>query len=142
MSLNQLESLWARPTALPPPRGRYRGHVLRRIDHETSRRARWLWTERIAFEWIPFGIDFDRRLWFFITGHLAMARFEARPGPSRWRDAEAIGLSYGPSKLPHVVRSVLYDEVKPLSGRLVLGIGGISRARGEGEHFFFALDKE
>ncbi|NOY93596.1 MAG: hypothetical protein GXP55_20620 [Deltaproteobacteria bacterium] len=141
MSLAQLESLWMLQAKLEPPRGRYRGHVLRRIGNATSRRPLWRWSERIGFEWIPFGVDFDRRLWFFITRHIAMGRFETQAGPSRWRDTQCIGLTYGVSKLPRVIRSTLYDEVKPLSDRLVLGIGGIHRGRGEGDHFFFALER-
>ena len=139
MSLDELESLWLRPVELAPPRGVYRGHVLRRIEHATSRRPLWRWSERIGFEWTPFGIDFDRRLWFFMSTSLAMGRFEARPGPSRWRDTDAMGLHYGASKLPRAIRSVLYDEVKPLSERWMLGIGGINKDRGEGDHFYFAL---
>jgi hypothetical protein len=140
MSRQQLESLWLRPVELQQPRGIYRGHVLLRIEHATSRRPLWRWSERIGFEWTPFGIDFDRRLWFFHGTSLAMGRFEPRPGPSRWRDTDAIGLHYGVSKLPRIIRSVLYDEVKPLSERCMLGIGGINRGRGEGDHFYFALE--
>ena len=45
-------------------------------------------------------------------------------------------------RLPRFVRDMLYDEVKPLSERLILGIGGINRGRGEGEHLFFALERQ
>ncbi|MFW6067010.1 MAG: hypothetical protein ACOC97_01635 [Myxococcota bacterium] len=31
--------------------------------------------------------------------------------------------------------------MKPLSGRLLLGIGGINAGRDEGDHFFFALEQ-
>jgi hypothetical protein len=34
---------------------------------------------------------------------------------------------------------LLYDEVKPLSEDLCLGMGGVNRGPGEGELFFFAL---
>jgi len=142
MSLGELEALWTRPIALSAPRGVYRGHALWRIDHETSRRPLWRFSERLGFVWIPFGVDFDRRLWFFFAPHLAMGRFQTQVGESRWRDTDAISLRYERSRLPRFVRDVLYDEVKPLSERLVLGIGGINRERGEGEHFFFALEKD
>jgi len=141
MSLAELEALWTRPVALSAPRGIYHGHVLQRIDHATSRRPLWRWSERLGFVWIPFGVDFDRRLWFFFNRRVAMGHFQTHSGESRWRDTDAIGLSYERSRLPGFVRDVLYDEVKPLSARLILGIGGINRDRGEGEHFFFALEK-
>jgi len=137
----ELESLWAKPVELSPPRGLYRGHVLQRIDHATSRRPLWRWSERIGFELAPFGIDFDRRLWFFFTAGLAMGRFEARLGPSRWRDTDAVGLHYEVSKLPKLIRRRLYDEVRPLSDGWMLGLGGINADRGEGDHFFFALER-
>lgn len=141
MSLAQLESVWTRRVELSPPRGVFRGHALSRIDHPTSRRPLWRYSERLGFVWIPFGVDFDRRLWFFFNRHIAMGRFEMAAGESRWRDTDAIRLSYGHSKLPGFVRNVLYDEVKPLSERLILGIGGINQERDAGEHFFFTLEK-
>ncbi|RLB54299.1 MAG: hypothetical protein DRJ42_09505 [Deltaproteobacteria bacterium] len=141
MSRGELEALWTAPRDLTPPRGRYRGHVLLRIDHATSRRPLWRWSERIGFEWFPFGVDFDRRLWFFFSPQVALGRFEVQPGPSRWRDTEAFGLTYDVSKLPRPIRGALYDEVKPLSNDTVLGIGGINASRGEGDHFFFALER-
>lgn len=140
-SLDDLEALWLRPTELAPPRGRYRGRVLKRIEHPTSQRPLFRWSERIGFEWTPFGIDFDRRLWFFFTPGVALGRFEARPGPSRWRDSGAIGLHYEVSGLPMVLRRLLYDEVRPLSERWMLGLGGIQGPPGVGDHFFFALER-
>ncbi len=140
-ALSRLESLWARPVELPAPRGAYWGHVLMRIDHATSRRRLWRLSQTLAFEWAPFGIDFDRRLWFFFHPRLAVGRFEPRVGRSRWRDTDAIGLHYDVSGLPRGVRGVLYDEVKPLSERRLLGIGGINAERGRGDHFFFALER-
>ncbi len=141
MSLDDLEALWVKPIEVAPPRGVYRGQVLRRIDHATSRRPLWVWSQRIGFEWIPFGVDFDRRLWFFFTPTIAMGRFETRVNESRWRDTDMVGLHYQGSKLPRFVRRVLYDEVKPLSERWILGIGGIDADRGAGEHFFFSLER-
>jgi hypothetical protein len=93
------------------------------------------------FKWTPFGVDFDTRLWFFWHAALAAGRFEPRPGRSRWRDTEAVGLHYHVSRLPGPVRGVLYDEVKPLSADLCLCIGGINAPRGQGDHFFFALQR-
>jgi len=141
MTIDELESLWRRPVGASVPRGVYRGRVLKRIDHPTSRHPLWRLTERVGFEWAPFGIDFDRRLWFFGSPHLAAGRFEPRRQGSRWRDTDAIGLHYGVSRLPRPIRRHLYDEVKPLSKHWMLGIGGINAERGEGDHFFFALER-
>lgn len=139
MSLGHLDSVYRRDVALAPPRGVYRGRVLRWIDHPTARR--WRWSERLGFAWTPFGIDFERRLWFFWTTRLAVGRFEPRVHPSRWRETEAIGLHYEVSRLPGFVKAVLYDEVKPLSERWMLGIGGIDGGPGVGDHFYFALER-
>ncbi len=141
MSVRHLDSVYARPIGLAPPSGVYRGHVLARIDHATSRRALWRWSERIGFEWTPFGIDFDRRVWFFGSRALAAGRFDPRVQRSRWRDTDAIGLHYDVSRLPSFVRRALYDEVKPLSPRWMLGIGGMNGERGVGDHFYFALER-
>jgi hypothetical protein len=97
--------------------------------------------QRVGFAWTPWGIDFDRRLWFFFAPRLAIGRFELRVDESRWRDTRAVQLHYDVSRLPHAIRRQLYDEVKPLSDRWMLGIGGIDRERGEGDHFFFALER-
>ncbi len=140
MSLEGLESLWAQPVELAPPRGLYRGHVLRRIDNSGSRRRLWYWSQRVGFEWMPFGVDFDRGLWFFFTSRVALGRFEARVAPSRWRDTDAIGLHYEGSRLPRSIRRHLYDEVKPLDRGRLLGLGGINADRGLGDHFYFVLE--
>jgi hypothetical protein len=135
------EALWCEQRPLGPLAGRYRGHVLSRIDHATSRRPLWRWSQRAGFEGLPFWVDFDRRCWCFVTPSLALGRFEARPGRSRWRDTEAYALCYDTSRLPPLIRLVLYDEVKPLDERLVLGLGGIAADRGRGDHFRFVLER-
>ncbi len=140
-SLGELEALWLRPVELSLPRGRYRGRVLHRLDNATARSKRWRWSQRAGFEWLPFGIDFDRRLWTFGSREWGIGRFDVRLGPSRWRDTEAIGLRYGPSRLPTAVRELLYDEVKPLDDRWMLGIGGMNAGPGVGDHFFFSLER-
>jgi len=141
MSERHLDSVYRRRVELAPPRGVYRGHVLSWIDHETSQRPLWRWSERFGFSWTPFGVDFDRRLWFFWSTRLAMGRFEPRVHRSRWRDTDTVGLHYEVSRLPAFVRSVLYDEVKPLSERWLIGIGGINAGAGVGDHFYFALER-
>lgn len=141
MSVDALERLWLQTPSPTVPSGVYRGHYLTRIDNPVSRSFRWRWVARLGFEWPSFGVDFDRRLWFFFSTRLAVGRFEPRPGPSRWRDTDAVQLHYDVSRLPGPLRNVLYDEVKPLSDALILGIGGINAGRGQGDHFFFALER-
>lgn len=141
LSLAELEALWLRPAALVATEGVYRGRVLRSIDNPTSRRPLWRFSQRIGFELTPFGVDFDRRLWFFFSPRLAIGRFEVEPGPSRWRDTDALGLRYDVSRLPRSVRRVLYDEVKPLSPRWMIGIGGVNAGPGTGDSFFFSLER-
>ncbi len=141
MSVGHLDSVYRRPVELTAPEGVYRGHALARIEHATSRQPLWRWSERIGFEWTPFGIDFDRRVWFFGGRTLALGRFEPRAHRSRWRDTRAIGLHYEISRLPGLVRRALYDEVKPLSPRWMIGIGGMNGERGVGDHFYFALER-
>ena len=140
MSRAELEACFRHAGAVEPPSGLQRGHFLTWIDHREARRRRWRWPQRIAFEYTPFGIDFDRKLWFFFTPGLAAGRFDARVQASRWRDTRAVGLHYEPSRLPAPLRSLLYDEVKPLGEGLALGLGGINAGPGAGDHFFFALE--
>jgi hypothetical protein len=92
-----------------------------------------------AFKYGPFGVDFDRSLWWFQHPRLALGAFSASAGRSRWRATETLRLDYGSSRLPAVVRDRLYDEVKPLSETLCLGIGGVNAPRDQGDLFFFAL---
>lgn len=135
------EALWREPRGLSPLAGLWRGHVLRRLDHATARRPLWRWSEQLGFEWLPFWVDFDRSEWCFVTPALRVGRFEAHAGPSRWRDTEAYALRYERSRLPRPLRRVLYDEVKPLDDRWVLGLGGIDAGRGRGDHFHFVLER-
>ncbi len=78
--LSRLEALWTRPVELPPPAGIYRGHVLRRLDNPTARRPLWRVSQTLAFDWTPFGIDFDHQLWFFVTLCLAAVTLPKPPG--------------------------------------------------------------
>lgn len=59
--------------------------------------------------------------------------------PSRWRDTQTLQLHYDLTRLPF--RGQLYDEVKPLSETLCLGLGGLNRQpEKEGDLFFFLLE--
>jgi hypothetical protein len=137
--LGELEALYAEPGSVDVPRGRYRGTVLRRL-HNRGADNPWLrGLEWLGFEAISFGVDFDERVWLFTARQIALGRFDPRPGSSRWRDTETVQLHYAASRLPGIVKAGLYDEVKPLTGDLCLGLGGIRARAGLGDHFFFAL---
>jgi len=136
-----LERLYAHANPFDVPEGCYRGTYLAPVDSRGARRL----TNRLmvlgGFRLPRFGVDFDRRAWWFGHPRLQVGAFVPRAGPSRWRDTRTVGLHYDPSFLPGLVKQLLYDEVKPLSPHLCLGIGGISRPAGEGELFFFALTR-
>jgi hypothetical protein len=134
-SLDELELLYAESAAGPAPSGRWRGETLRYLT--VPRWARVV--DFLLFDAPPFGIDFDRRCWWFVRPWLAAGRFDASLGDSRWRGTQTLRLDYGASHLPGPVRRLLYDEVKPLGAELCLGLGGIKADAGRGEHFFFAL---
>ncbi|MBW2528013.1 MAG: hypothetical protein JRI23_27780 [Deltaproteobacteria bacterium] len=138
-SLAELEAIYAEPNGDIALAGRFRGIHLVRLDRPDRRRR--LAAASYPFQVVPFGIDFDTHRWFFLHPVAQMGRFEALPGRSRWRDADVVRLHYANSGLPLFVRGLLYDEVKPLSDDLCLGMGGINDVRGRGDHFFFALER-
>jgi hypothetical protein len=137
-SLAALEDLYRVAPLGPRPRGRFRGRVLARVDGPLAQS--WRGRAIVApFAHLPFGIDFTSAVWFFVRPWMRMGRFRMERGRSRWRDAEVLRLEYDGSHLPHAVRGLLYDEVKPLDDRLCLGLGGINAGVGTGDLFFFAL---
>ena len=138
-SLEQLEALYAEERPFAIPTSAYRGVHLAWLDTPGARHPLARPLEHLGFYWVPFGVDFTARQWFFFDRRLGIGRFWAQPGPSRWRDTETVCLHYDISRLPRPLRGILYDEVKPLSTALCLGIGGINAPRGRGDHFFFAL---
>lgn len=138
-SLAELEAIYAERDPVRSPTGRFRGVHLLRLDRPGARRP-W-YVGSVGFGHVSFGIDFDQRRWFFVHPELQVGRFVTHVGPSRWRDATVVQLHYGVSRAPRFVRQVLYDEVKPLSDELCLGMGGIALDRGKGDHFFFALER-
>jgi len=140
MDLRQLEDLYAAPTPLPPLRGRFRGRFLCRLHSRAAGTRTWSLATTL-FQRVPFGIDFDRSEWFFLVPAVGVGRFTAARAMSRWRDTETFALDYGASALPRPVRGLLYDEVKPLADDLCLGMGGMNAPRGEGELFFFLLER-
>jgi hypothetical protein len=133
----ELEALFRDAPAAPAPRGLFEGRFLCwHAPPGWHMRA----VDTLIFRAQRFGVDFDRSVWWFTHPRVAVGRFQATPGVSRWRPgAEVLRLEYGPSRLPRPLRAYLYDEVKPLDADTCLGIGGVNRGPGEGEHFFFAL---
>lgn len=135
---SELERLYAAPSALAIPSGRYAGCFLQRTPGWD--RAGLLVRSAVAlgFSALPFGVDFDRRVWRLAGGAVTAGRFELRAGPSRWRPTRTLAMHYESSRLPAFVRALLYDEVKPIDEDLLLGLGCIA----QGDLFFFALGAE
>lgn len=137
-SLAELERVYREAAPGPLPKGTFSGKVLHRID---SPFARSMSGSAVAwpFERLSFGVDFIAGAWFFLHPGLRLGHFRATSGPSRWRDTQTLQLHYDLSRLPF--REQLYDEVKPLSETLCLGLGGLNRQpEAEGDLFFFLLE--
>jgi hypothetical protein len=139
LELPALESLFRDAPLGPLPAGVQRGQVLRYLQTPGARRPHLRAVDWLLFDLPRFGIDFNQRRWWFLHPRLAAGHFDWSPGRSRWRDTEVLRLTYGGSRLPGAVRSMLYDELKPLADGRCLGIGGVNAGPGEGEHFFFSL---
>jgi hypothetical protein len=138
-SLAELETLFATTPLGPEPRGCFRGRVLRYVDSPGARRPLVRALDWLLFEAPPFGVDFDRGVWWFVRPPLAAGRFALSRERSRWRDTDTLALRYSRSRLPRPIRDLLYDEIKPIDDQQCLGIGGINAERGAGDHFFFEL---
>jgi hypothetical protein len=138
-SADELERIYATDLPVQVPTGCFRGKTLMRIDNPGARKVSSRIIGFVGFEATPFGIDFDESCWYFWHPRLRIGAFRAHIGPSRWRDTEAVTLHYEVSRLPQPIRGVLYDEVKPLSPTVCLGMGGLNAGRDQGDHFFFAL---
>ena len=137
----ELETLYAEQCPVAIPTGVWRGRHLMWLDTEAARHPILRPLEELVFARLPWSIDFDRRRWFWLGMPIGVGHFSPSAGPSRWRDAETLRLLYDDRALPGFVNQFLYDEVKPLSDELCLGLGGISAGRGKGEQFFFALTR-
>lgn len=135
-SLEALERLYRDAPLGPAPSTLFRGQVLQRIDTAFAR-SRTGSAVALPFERVSFGIDFTRCAWFFVHPRLQAGHFRLEAGRSRWRDTQTLQLHYDVSRLPF--RGLLYDEVKPLSSTLALGLGGLNRDVGTGDLFFFLL---
>jgi hypothetical protein len=138
-TLAELEALYTTPRPVNVPTGIFRGIHLAWLDTPGARHPVIRPLQHLGFRLAPFGIDFTTHCWFFFQPRLAVGRFTADVGASRWRDTDTVRLCYDVSRLPGWLRGLLYDEVKPLSPTLCLGLGGINAPRLHGDHFFFAL---
>ena len=139
-SVAELEALYTEPRPVSVPAGIFRGVHLAWLDTPGARHPVIRPLQHLGFRLAPWGIDFTTQRWFFFHRQLAAGRFTADVGTSRWRATETVRLRYDVSRLPGPLRALLYDEVKPLSATLCLGLGGINAPRGRGDHFFFALE--
>lgn len=137
--LEALERTYCEAPARAAPARRFRGAAICRVGNP---RARSLAASAIVwpFEHLPFWVDFVTCTWAFEHPRVRAGRFRVDPGRSRWRDTDALRLRYDVSRLPF--RRLLYDEVKPLTESVCLGIGGINQDRGAGDLFFFVLDAQ
>ena len=141
MSNAELETLFRETRAGEWQPGLYRGHYLRPIGSFTERPMAMRLATEAGFHLTPFWIDHERDCWAFLNPALRAGRFSVSRGPSRWRKTDCLRLDYSRSRLPGMVRSRLYDEIKPLGPDLCLGIGGLNAWKEEGEYFFFALSR-
>jgi hypothetical protein len=140
-SLADLEAMFRDTPRGPDPAGVFRGQFLTWIDSPGARRPDVRVLDSLMFRATPFGVDFDRNSWWFFRPSLRAGRFEPRLGPSRWRPTDCWQLHYEVSRLPTPIRALLYDEVKPISSSVILGLGGTNHDRGRGDHFWFSLDR-
>jgi hypothetical protein len=136
--LAELETRFASSELAPMPKGLVRGRFLGWIDSRGARRTSVRVMDTLLFRAVRWGLDLDAQRWWFEHPRLAAGHFRVVTGPSRWRDTRVHQLHYDVSRLP--VSGILYDELKPLSGGRVLGMGGLNAGRGDGDHFFFELE--
>jgi len=136
-SPTELDQLYRKTPMGPMPSRSFRGQVLHRVDSPFARSLQGA-AVRWPFERLRFGIDFSACAWFFLHPGLQLAHFRVTPGPSRWRETQTLQLHYDLSRLPF--RGMLYDEVKPLTETLCLGLGGLNRPSERGDLFYFLLE--
>lgn len=141
LPLEELEALYRGDEPPPMPSGLFRAVHLGWVDNWSARRRRVRAGLAPLFVLPPFGIDFRSRRWWFYYPRLQAGSFIPTPGPSRWRDAQVLRMTYDVSRLPRPLRSRLYDEIKPLSADLCLGMGGVNYERGRGDLFFFGMER-
>lgn len=141
LSIEELETVYRGQDPLHVPAGLFRAVHLGWVDNRRARRRRVRAGLAPLFVLPPFGIDFRSRRWWFYYPRLQAGSFIPTAGPSRWRDAEVLRLTYDVSRLPRPLRSRLYDELKPLSPNLCLGMGGVNADKGRGDLFYFGMER-
>ncbi len=141
-SLSEVEALFRDAPLAPPPKGRFQGTLLHWLEGPPARHRLWRPALALMFQFTPFGVDFDARRWFLLHHRLRLGHFEAVPRRSRWREADVYGLEYEVSRLPGHLKALLYDELKPLSPDVCLGIGGMVLQGDPQPAFFFSLERQ
>ena len=142
--LARLEELYLQKVDIAIPQsGAYQGTYLKRLDNPGANNSFNVVLQWAMFDLTPFGLNFfsDHGDWYFFHPSLAMGKFIPRRERSRWRDTETITLNYETSRLPKPIRSMLYDEIRPLSENIMLGIGGLNADKDKGDLFFFAIER-
>jgi hypothetical protein len=141
MTRDELDRLYIDSPQRPRPQGRFVGtHLCWLPPARKLSNAPFILLEWLAFDVLPWGIDFDDSLWWVGLSCLRGGRFETVPERSRWRPTECQQMRYHRDWFPPF-RWFLYDEVKALSDDLCLGIGGVNRPEGLGDHFYYALSR-
>lgn len=140
LSIDELDEVFCETESVELPYGCFTGRTICRLRNRGAKLPLPRFLEYVGFELAPYGIDFRSNRWFFVSSALQAGRFAPRVSRSRWRPTEVVALHYNVSRLPRPMRNFLYDEVKPLSDTLLLGLGGINRELGMGDHFYFTLE--
>ena len=140
-ALHELERTFADDPMGPAPSGVFRGRFLAYVDSPGARKPWVRALDTLMFRAPTFGVDFDRTAWWFFRPTTQAGRFRAERRRSRWRTTDVWALTYETSRLPGPIKGLLYDEVKPLTADLLLGLGGINAGAGTGDHFFFSLER-
>ena len=125
----------------------YKGQYLLRIDSDGAGKWYNRYPQELMFNFVPFGLNFfnDKKKkyasgdWYFFHRRLCAGSFEMIPGQSRWRNTNSIALNYDNSSLPSIIKNILYDEIKYIGNNIYLGIGGVNKETGNGDHFYFVI---
>ncbi|OGQ84871.1 MAG: hypothetical protein A2289_04595 [Deltaproteobacteria bacterium RIFOXYA12_FULL_58_15] len=139
-TVEELEALYVGAGPVRIPRGYFIGSHLEQLE-KSWRRPIIRFAEKVGFQWLPFGVDFDSRRWFFVKKSVQIGAFDACLQSSVWRNTQVVALHYQRSHLPKPIRRLLYDEVVPLGPDLCLGLGGVRVGGKPCEQFFFILER-
>ncbi len=140
LSIGELEQIFCETCPVELPYGCFKGRHITRLNNPGAKLPLSRVLEFLGFEVAPFGVDFRSNRWFFFSSLIQAGRFAPQVSRSRWRPTDVVSMHYNVSRLPGPMRNFLYDEVKPLSDTLLLGLGGINRELNMGDHFFFTLE--